>query len=83
MTIVWNHQFEVVVRTLRTPDAPRRTVVVEARTAAQAGRVATALYPELKVISVRRCEPTPPTPVARESEPVPAFAEVVPLRRAG
>jgi hypothetical protein len=51
---VWSHAFEVVMRPLRVPNGPHAVVVVEARTAAQASRLALTLYPDRKVLSVHR-----------------------------
>lgn len=42
------------MRPLRVPNGPHAVVVVEARTAAQASRLALALYPDRKVLSVHR-----------------------------
>lgn len=89
MAGIWSYQFEVVMRPLRSPDGARQEVQIEARTAAQAARLATAAYPELKVVSVRRCEPgasAVPMP-ARAPEPLfEGASEVTPrvsMRRLG
>lgn len=71
------HRFEIVLRPLRDKDGARQTVHLNARTAAQATREATARWPEMKVVSVARAEArVAALPV---EEPSPEAA----LRRAG
>ncbi len=89
MAGIWSYQFEVVMRPLRAPEGVRQEVQIEARTAAQAARLATAAHPELKVVSVRRCEPGAPAAALPTSAPETLFEdaqEVTPrvvMRRVG
>jgi hypothetical protein len=75
MTGIWTHRFEVVMRPLRDLGAAPTTVVIETRTAAQAGRDAVTLHPDMKVLSVARASAT--VTEARAARDV-----VVPLKRA-
>lgn len=50
------HRFAIVLRPLRQKDGARQTEYLQARTAAQAARAATARWPELKVVEVMRAE---------------------------
>mgnify|MGYP001250034790 CR=1 FL=1 len=79
------------MRPLRVPNGPQAVVVVEARTAAQASRLALALYPDRKVLSVQRrvTEPValdvraPPAAPAVEAAPEGVVAPTAPRRRYG
>jgi hypothetical protein len=77
MTGIWTHRFEVVMRPLRDLGAAPTTVVIETRTAAQAGRDAVTLHPEMKVLSVSRASAT-----VTEARAAGCRDVVVPLKRA-
>lgn len=71
------HRFEIVLRPLRDKDGARQTVHLNARTAAQATREATARWPEMKVVSVARAEARVAGLPAEETD------AAAPMRRTG
>lgn len=71
MPNTWNRSFEVTLRPLRDLGGPVTVVAIDARTAVQARRAATARFPQHKVLTVTRL------PSAAESAPAPAVSGVV------